>query len=459
MEAVHHDEGTRSNQRTDADRRALRARRAARPRRDGRGAQGHRHPARPRRRDQAAAYRPGQRRDVPGPVPPRGAVGGLAQPPGDRLGLRHRRGVGDRRLRDRPALHRDGVRRRPHAARHPPRGPQDPPRARPRDHLRRPGGPRLQPPRRDHPPRHQARQRDAHPERRREGDGLRHRPGHVRRLLAHDPDRRRGGHRPVPLPRAGPRRDRRLPLRRLLRRLPALRAADRPAALRGRQPRRGGLPARPRARRPSVQPRPGPHRRDRHDRDEGAGQAGRGPLPERGGDAGRHRALPRRPPRAGHRARARDHRGADLQRAGDGHHDQHPPGRRRRRRQRQSDWPADLPGSAAGAADRGRRLPAAQDVRRATCGDAGARPDRDDRGASPHGHRRCGTQRRAAGVRRRLDRRARQGDQAGSQPRHLRRARSHGHDHGLDRQADDDGPLLWSARTRRRPRHRSRAPT
>ena len=38
----------------------------------------------PRGRGQAAAHRPGQRRDVPGPVPPRGAVVGLAQPPGDR---------------------------------------------------------------------------------------------------------------------------------------------------------------------------------------------------------------------------------------------------------------------------------------------------------------------------------------------------------------------------------------
>ncbi len=37
----------------------------------------------------------------------------------------------------RPALHRDGVRRRAHAARHHPRGPQDPARAGPRDHLRR----------------------------------------------------------------------------------------------------------------------------------------------------------------------------------------------------------------------------------------------------------------------------------------------------------------------------------
>ena len=87
------------------------------------------------------------------------------------------------------------------------------------------------------------------PERRREGDGLRHRPRDQRRVVDDDPDRGRGRHRAVPLPRAGPRRDRRLPLRRLLRRLPALRAAHRPAAVRRRQPGRGRLPARPRARR------------------------------------------------------------------------------------------------------------------------------------------------------------------------------------------------------------------
>ena len=62
-----------------------------------------------------------------------------------------------------------------------------------------------------------------------------------------DPDRRRRRHRAVPLPRAGPRRDRRLPQRRLLHRLPALRAAHRPAAVRRREPGLGGLPARPRA--------------------------------------------------------------------------------------------------------------------------------------------------------------------------------------------------------------------
>jgi serine/threonine-protein kinase len=54
----------------DRGRWTLRARRAPRPGRDGRGPQGHGHPARPGRGGQAAAHRPRQRRDVPGPVPP-----------------------------------------------------------------------------------------------------------------------------------------------------------------------------------------------------------------------------------------------------------------------------------------------------------------------------------------------------------------------------------------------------
>ena len=139
------------------------------------------------------------------------------------------------------------------------------------------------------------------PCRRREGDGLRHRPRRLRRLLVDDPDRGGRRHGAVPLPRAGPRRDRRLPLRRLLRRLPALRAAHRPAAVHGRQPGRGRLPARPRAGASAVRPRHRAAARGRRDRDEGADQAGRGPLPERRADARRHRALPRRPAGAGAR--------------------------------------------------------------------------------------------------------------------------------------------------------------
>ena len=117
-----------------------------------------------------------------------------------------------------------------------------------------------------------------------------------RRLVDDDPDRGRRRNRAVPLPRAGPRRDGRLPLRRLLRRLPALRAAHRPAAVRRRQPGGGRLPARARAGgAPPATTTPSCRRGHRRDRDEGAGQAGRGPLPERGGHAQRHRALPRGP--------------------------------------------------------------------------------------------------------------------------------------------------------------------
>ena len=65
-------------------------------------------------------------------------------------------------------------------------------------------------------------------------------------------------HRAVPLPGAGARRDRRRPQRRLLHRLPALRAAHRPAAVHRRLARVGRLPARPRARRPAVAARPRP---------------------------------------------------------------------------------------------------------------------------------------------------------------------------------------------------------
>ena len=49
--------------------------------------------------------------------------------------------------------------------------------ARAGDHRRGAAGAGLQPPQRHRAPRHQAGQRDAHPRRRRQGDGLRHRPG------------------------------------------------------------------------------------------------------------------------------------------------------------------------------------------------------------------------------------------------------------------------------------------
>ena len=69
------------------------------------------------------------------------------------------------------------------------------------------------------------------PARRREGDGLRHRPGDRRLVGDDDPDRCRGRHRAVPLARAGAWRAGRRPQRPLLDRVPALRAA-RPAARR-----------------------------------------------------------------------------------------------------------------------------------------------------------------------------------------------------------------------------------
>ena len=73
----------------------------------------------------------------------------------------------------------------------------------------------------------------------------------------------------------------------------------------GRQPGRGRLPARPRAGAPAVRPRHRPAARDRRDRDEGARQAGRGPLPVGRRDAQRHRALPRRDVPSRRRSRRR----------------------------------------------------------------------------------------------------------------------------------------------------------
>ena len=115
---------------------------------------------------------------------------------------------------------------------------------------------RLQPPRGHHPPRHQAGERDADADRRRQGDGLRHRPRDRRLVGDDDPDGGRRRHRAVPLARAGPRRAGRRPQRPLLGRLPAVRAADRAAAVRRRLARVGRVPARPRGgvsrRRPST---------------------------------------------------------------------------------------------------------------------------------------------------------------------------------------------------------------
>ena len=63
---------------------------------------------------------------------------------------------------------------------------------------------RVQPPARHHPPRHQAGQRHAHPDRPGQGDGLRHRPGPGQRRVDDDPDLGRDRHRAVPLARSRP---------------------------------------------------------------------------------------------------------------------------------------------------------------------------------------------------------------------------------------------------------------
>ena len=91
------------------------------------------------------------------------------------------------------------------------------------------------------PPRHQAGERDDHPGRRGQGHGLRHRPRAGRQRRDRHPDRSGDRHRAVPLARAGPGRGRRRPLRRLLDRLPAVRAAHR-AARRSRATRRSRWP-------------------------------------------------------------------------------------------------------------------------------------------------------------------------------------------------------------------------
>ncbi len=165
-------------------RRPLRARRAARPWRHGGGPQGHRHPARPGRRGQAPAHRTSRatppsrlgsaaRRSPPprSTTPPscRSTTPARSAPSSPTAATRSvpyivMEYVAGRTLRD---ILREGRKILPERA------------------LEITSGvlsaPRLQPPRGDHPPRHQARQRDAHAVGRREGDGLRHRPRDERR--------------------------------------------------------------------------------------------------------------------------------------------------------------------------------------------------------------------------------------------------------------------------------------
>ena len=258
------------------------------------------------RRDQGAALRPRPRPVVPDPVPPRGAGRGAAEPPVDRRGLRHRRGPSAR-----PAPCRTSSWSSSRAARCAtccaPRAACTPTRAMEivaeicaaLDYSHRAGIVH-----RDIKPA----QRHDHPDRVGQGHGLRHRPGRRRRRRDRHPDRRRDRHRAVPLARAGPRRVRRRPLRRLLDRLPAVRAGHRTPAVRGGFPRRGRLPARARGAAAALDAQPRAPARARLGDDEGAGQEPAEPLPERGRDGRRPLADPRRP--AGPRRDRAHRRGA-----------------------------------------------------------------------------------------------------------------------------------------------------
>ena len=147
-------------------------------------------------------------------------------------------------------------------------------------------------------------------QRRGQGDGLRYRPGGGRHLGDDDPDRSGDRYGAVPLAGAGPRRDRRRPLRRLLGRLSAVRAAGRPTAVHRRLPGQRGVPARPGEPGAAESARLDGHAGDRRDRAEVAGQGPRRPVPVRAGDEGRHRPGAGRRADHGHGAAGRA-RGAD----------------------------------------------------------------------------------------------------------------------------------------------------
>ena len=103
---------------------------------------------------------------------------------------------------------------------------------------------------------------------------------HRRRGQPRHADRRGHRHRAVPVARAGARRDRRRPLRRVLAGLRALRNAHRRATFRRRLPRRRGLPARARGPGAAVGAQPGAVPRTGRRRAQGAGQEPRQPLPD-----------------------------------------------------------------------------------------------------------------------------------------------------------------------------------
>ena len=204
----------------------------------------------------------------------------------------------------------------------------------------------------------------------------------------------------------------------------------RPAVRRG-QPGRRGLPARPRAGRATVGPRRGPAAGRRRDRDEGAGQAARGPLPVGRGDAQRHRALPRRPSRpgtgAGPRARPRlPDPGHGRRAAADRQHGGAAAGPAAGRRAARAAHRAPGPARPARArADRRHRPGLRQrPVRVGARAGAGAQPDRPHRGRGPDRHRRGRADGRRGRLRAERDRRQGRGHRAGPQPRPVRRSRA-----------------------------------
>ena len=197
-----------------------------------------------------------------------------------------------------------------------------------RVHAPDPRGAALRAPKRRHPSRHQAAQRHRRSRGRRQGDGLRHRPGR------REPDDGRGRdhrHRAVPLTRAGPRRAGRPDVGSVLDRDRALRAPHRRGAVHRRQPGRDRdeAPRRDTAR--AVRPALGRARRPRPRRRARTRQGARRSLPV--GCRIRRRS---RDGRARRTRRGRDRGGRDH-------------GARRRARPRRDRSHADRPQAAATA--------------------------------------------------------------------------------------------------------------
>ncbi len=170
-------------------------------------------------------------------------------------------------------------------------------------------------------------------DRRGQGDGLRHRPRGRRQRGHRDPDRGRDRHRAVPVAGAGPRRDRRRPLGRLLHRRAAVRADHRAPAVHRRLPGGRRVPARAGEPAAAVHDQPGRAAGAGRDRAQGDGEEPGQPLPVRRRDAGR--------PDPG------DQRPAGRGRAGDDRRRGHDRARRRRVRGSTRRPPTAAPGSPA----------------------------------------------------------------------------------------------------------------